>query len=73
MCRPRILIWWEGNPLDHGFTDAMTHGDHSRGGRHGDVGLKIGRDTMQPIYEFVDKANVDWLDEGCVAFWGSAY
>lgn len=51
--------WWEGNPLDHGFTDAMTHGDHSRGGRHGDVGLKIGRDTMQPIYDFVDKADAD--------------
>ncbi|EMI42238.1 sulfatase-like hydrolase/transferase [Rhodopirellula sp. SWK7] len=49
--------WWEGNPLDHGFTDAMTHGDHSRGGRHGDVGLKIGRETMQPIYDFVDKAD----------------
>ncbi|WP_407652731.1 sulfatase-like hydrolase/transferase [Aporhodopirellula aestuarii] len=49
--------WWEGNPLDHGFTDAMTHGNHSRGGRHGDVGLRIGRETMQPIYDFVDKAN----------------
>ncbi|SMP78271.1 uncharacterized sulfatase [Neorhodopirellula lusitana] len=49
--------WWEGNPLDHGFTDAMTHGDHRRGGRHGDVGLKIGRQTMQPLYDFVDKAD----------------
>lgn len=48
--------WWEGNPLDHGFTAAMTHGDVSRGGRHGDEGLKIGRETMQPIYDFVDKA-----------------
>lgn len=48
--------WWEGNPLDHGFTDAMTHGDHMRGGRHGDVGLKIGRETMKPIYDFVDKS-----------------
>lgn len=48
--------WWEGNPLDHGFTDAMTHGDTRRGGRHGDEGLKIGRSTMQPIYDFVDKA-----------------
>ncbi len=48
--------WWEGNPLDHGFTDAMTHGDHLRGGRHGDLGLKIGRETMQPIRDFVDKA-----------------
>ncbi len=48
--------WWEGNPLNHGFTEAMTHGDVSRGGRHGDEGLKIGRETMQPIYDFVDKA-----------------
>lgn len=48
--------WWEGNPLKHGFTDAMTHGDPLRGGRHGDEGLKIGRQTMQPIYDFVEKA-----------------
>ncbi len=48
--------WWEGNPLDHGFDVAMTHGDPLKGGRHGDVGLKIGRETMQPIYDFVDKA-----------------
>lgn len=48
--------WWEGDPKKHGFTDAMTHGDHMRGGRHGDVGLKIGRDTLKPIYDFVDKA-----------------
>ena len=48
--------WWEGNPLEHGFTDAMTHGDPSRGGRHGDQGLKIGRSTMQPIVDFVAKA-----------------
>ena len=48
--------WWEGNPLDHGFTDGMTHGDPTRGGRHGDDGLKIGRKTMKPIVDFVDKA-----------------
>lgn len=48
--------WWEGDPKDHGFTDAMTHGDHNRGGRHGDKGLKIGRETMKPIYDFVDAA-----------------
>jgi uncharacterized sulfatase len=48
--------WWEENPLDHGFTDAMTHGDVKRGGRHGDVGLKIGRTTMAPIHDFVEKA-----------------
>ncbi len=48
--------WWEGDPKDHGFTDAMTHGDHMRGGRHGDKGLDIGRTTMKPIFDFVDKA-----------------
>lgn len=48
--------WWEENPLDHGFTDAMTHGVATRGGRHGDDGLEIGRTTMQPFYEFVEKA-----------------
>ncbi|MCA9086597.1 MAG: sulfatase-like hydrolase/transferase [Planctomycetaceae bacterium] len=48
--------WWEGDPKDHGFTHAMTHGDELRGGRHGDEGLNIGRKTMQPIYDFVDAA-----------------
>ena len=44
--------WWEGDPTDHGFTAAMTHGDVTRGGRHGDEGLKIGREGMAPIVEF---------------------
>ncbi|MGJ8651324.1 MAG: sulfatase family protein [Opitutaceae bacterium] len=48
--------WWEGNPLEHGFDQAMTHGNPLKGGRHGDVGLKIGRSTMQPVYDFVDQA-----------------
>lgn len=48
--------WWEGDPLDHGFTEAMTHGDPTRGGRHGDDGLIIGRETMQPIYDFIEAA-----------------
>lgn len=47
--------WWEGDPRAHGFTAAMSHGDPSRGGRHGDVGLDIGRKTMQPIREFLDE------------------
>jgi len=46
--------WWEGNCRCGGFTDGMTHGDRERGGRHGDDGLKIGRQTMQPIYDFVE-------------------
>ena len=51
--------WWEGNPLDHGFTDAMTIGDPAKGGRHGDEGLVIGRTTMQPISDFVAKAQAN--------------
>ena len=34
--------WWEENPLDHGFDEGCGH--------------QIGRKTMQPIYNFVDKA-----------------
>lgn len=41
--------WWEGAATEGGFTAGMTHGDPSKGGRHGDEGLKIGRATMQPI------------------------
>jgi arylsulfatase A-like enzyme len=48
--------WWEGRPQDSGFTTAMTHGDVSRRGRHGDDGLKIGREGLQPIYDFIDRA-----------------
>ena len=46
--------WWEGSWRDGGFTHGMTHGDPKRGGRHGDVGLQIGRKGMGPIEEFVD-------------------
>ncbi len=48
--------WWEGQCQCGGFTHCMTHGDVERGGRHGDEGLKIGRETMQPVYDFVDAA-----------------
>lgn len=48
--------WWEGSPQEHGFTAGMTHGDVSNGGRHGDEGLKIGREGLQPIYDFLDSA-----------------
>lgn len=48
--------WWEGSYRDGGFTHGMTLGDPARGGRHGDRGLKIGRDGMQPITEFIDDA-----------------
>ena len=48
--------WWEGNFKEGGFTHGMTHGDPQRGGRHGDDGLKIGRQGMRPIFDFVDQA-----------------
>ena len=48
--------WWEGTPAEGGFTAAMSHGDPARGGRHGDVGLKIGREGLQPVFDFVDGA-----------------
>ena len=48
--------WWEGSFKDGGFTHGMTHGDAKRGGRHGDVGLKIGREGLHPVTEFIDMA-----------------
>jgi uncharacterized sulfatase len=48
--------WWEGNFRRGGFTAGMTHGDPARGGRHGDEGLKIGRQGLEPIYEFIESA-----------------
>ncbi len=47
--------WWEGNFRRGGFTDGMTHGDPARGGRHGDEGLKIGRQGLEPIFDFLDR------------------
>ncbi len=49
--------WWHGNFKRGGFTHGMTHGDPKRGGRHGDVGLKIGREGLKPIYDFIDEAD----------------
>lgn len=46
--------WWEGTPAEGGFTTGMTHGDPKKGGRHGDDGLKIGREGMQPVFDFLD-------------------
>ena len=48
--------WWEGHYSVGGFSQGMTHGDPSRGGRHGDDGLKIGRQGMDVIYDFIDES-----------------
>jgi arylsulfatase A-like enzyme len=43
--------WWQGHYSRGGFTHGMT-----KGSRHGDEGLDIGRKTMQPIYDFIGEA-----------------
>jgi len=48
--------WWEGPPARGGFTQGMTRGFPNPGGRHGDDGLKIGREGMEPVFEFMDHA-----------------
>ena len=48
--------WWEGPCRCGDFTSGMTHGDPERNGRHGDEGLIIGRETMAPVFEFIDGA-----------------
>ncbi|MBH55487.1 MAG: sulfatase [Opitutaceae bacterium] len=48
--------WWEGNYSLGGFTHGMTRGYPQPGGRHGDDGLKIGREGLKEIYDFVDMA-----------------
>ncbi|MEZ6067216.1 MAG: sulfatase [Planctomycetaceae bacterium] len=47
--------WWEGHHSRGGFTTGMTHGDVTRGGRHGDAGLKIGREGLAEIATFLDE------------------
>ena len=47
--------WWIGSAEDAGFDKGMTHGDYTRGGRHGDEGLKIGRQGLDPIYDFMEE------------------
>lgn len=43
---------WNGTYQDMGFTHGMT----SKGSRHGDEGLKIGREGMEPIFNFIEIA-----------------
>jgi uncharacterized sulfatase len=43
--------WWQGDFTRGGFTHGMT-----RGQRHGDAGLNIGRKTMQPVFDFIDES-----------------
>lgn len=47
--------WWEGEFKEGGFTHGMTHGDPAKRGRHGDQGLAIGREGLEPIWNFLDE------------------
>lgn len=46
--------FWEGVYTNGGFTDGMT-----KGTRHGDAGLRIGRKTMEPIEQFLGDVGDD--------------
>ena len=61
--------YWEGHWQNAGFTQGMTTAEPTPGGKYGnktltngdvvahgngDYGLSIGRETMQPIYDFID-------------------
>lgn len=51
--------WWEGAYSRGGFTEGMTRGFPKQGGRHGDDGLKIGREGMKSVFNFIDKSVAD--------------
>ncbi|GFD68686.1 sulfatase [Alteromonas sp. KUL106] len=49
--------WWEGSYERGGFDEGMTKGFPNPGGRHGDEGLKIGREGVDTITRFIDKTH----------------
>jgi len=51
--------WWLGSWEEGKFDGGMTHGDFARQGRHGDEGLKIGREGLNPIFDFIDQTQED--------------
>ncbi|RDV29146.1 sulfatase [Alteromonas aestuariivivens] len=51
--------WWEGSYQRGGFDEGMTRGFPQPGGRHGDDGLKIGREGLDTIFEFVDRVSAE--------------
>lgn len=51
--------WWLGSWEEGHFDAGMTHGDYLQGGRHGDEGLTIGREGLDPIYQFIDHAQAN--------------
>lgn len=51
--------WWEGSYQRGGFDYGMTRGFPEAGGRHGDDGLKIGREGLDEITDFIDQTSAD--------------
>lgn len=51
--------WWEGNFSRGGFDEGMTRGYPEDGGRHGDDGLKIGREGLSVITDFIDRMQTE--------------
>lgn len=51
--------WWHGSYASGGFTEGMTTGRPEDRGRHGDLGLAIGREGMDPILDFIRRAQRD--------------
>ncbi|MBU3020406.1 sulfatase [Aestuariibacter sp. A3R04] len=49
--------WWEGSYQRGGFDEGMTNGFPNPGGRHGDEGLKIGREGISTITDFIDRTH----------------
>ncbi|WP_342807854.1 sulfatase [Alteromonas sp. M12] len=49
--------WWEGSFQRGGFDQGMTRGFPEEGGRHGDDGLKIGREGVNTITDFIDESS----------------
>ena len=47
--------WWLGSWKEGNFDDGMTHGHYKKRGRHGDEGLKIGREGLDPIFNFINQ------------------
>ncbi len=50
---------WEGSYQHAGFSHGMTRGFPGKGGRHGDDGLKIGREGLAPVAEFIEHAEAE--------------
>ena len=49
--------WWEGDPVKTaGFSHAMTAGT-KKGDRHGGAGLEIGRQGLDPIFQFIEQTD----------------